>query len=41
MSENFISKKETTACTPFTLLNSGVTGSKFTKFLHDIAKSST
>jgi len=33
-------KKETTGCTPFTLINYGVAGPKFTKFLHNLARPS-
>ena len=40
MSERFILEKETTGCTYFTFVNSGVTGLKFTKFIHNVARSS-
>jgi len=36
----FILKKETTGCTSLAILNSGVTGPKFTNFTNNVARSS-
>ena len=38
LSEKFILKKETTGCTYLSILNSRVTGSKFTKFKHNVTR---
>jgi len=40
LSESFILQKETTGCTSFTFVNSGVTEPKFTKFTNNVARSS-
>jgi len=36
----FILKKETTGCTSLSMFNSGITGPKFTKVTHSVARSS-
>jgi len=40
LSKRFILKKETTECTSLPILNSGVTGPKFTKFSCNVSRSS-
>jgi len=36
--KTFILKKETTGCTAFTFVNSGVTKPKFIRFTHNVAR---
>jgi len=40
LSKKFTLKKETTGCTSLPILNFIFTGSKFTKFTHNVARSS-